>query len=193
MIWQNHHQFFGVKFITLTHSCELKNLTQLKFCMWYYFQPRPTPGNSTTFMCCCSIELVLKFVAITNLYYLPPRGELRCLLVEELTLLSPCGYLGCLLVDILVASLWRTAVYLWRTSPCDRFLTLQSGFFCFSQWGLVATFSSSSGFLPLDQSFLLVPTLRSDFVSNITIGLHWFIKTCCDLSYSLCFALLWPS
>ena len=93
-----------VLFPTLSHSWEINNT-----------------------VCCCSVDWFHWFIVITDLSYLPPCGELRCLLVEDLTILSPRGELAellwrywlpphgdlsCLFVEILVASPLSTRVEL---------------------------------------------------------------------------------
>ena len=70
------------------------------------------------------------------IYWLPPRGDIGCLLTT---------------------SLWRTTVSSWRTTLFDRFPTLRSGFFRFSHGGLVGTFSLSSGLLEIFVVFWIVP------------------------------------
>ena len=153
---------------------------------------------------------------------MPPCGVLdctvflwraNCLLVEILdasswrSWLNPCVDIGYLLVKIFVASSLPPCEELM--SPCGE-LHFSTGFWCYdrSSWVFLsfvegflrcfcrlldcATFSSSYGFLPLDQSLLVVPTLRSDCVSDVRIELRWFTETYCDVSSysSLCFALL---
>ena len=134
--------------------------------------------------------------------------------------------IGCLLVDILVASSWRswlitrgdlscpltaslwwTTFSLWRTLLFDWFQTLQLSFLrfyfsrrtCYNVFVVFcATFLSFYRLLTLDQSLLLVPTLRPDFVANITIRLRGIRKNvvsfrllrfcsfpCCDLHRSI--------
>ena len=73
-------------------------------------------------MCHWSVDRVPWFIFIAYLSYSPPRGELRCLPIEDLTVLSPRGELTVsswrywlppygdldyLLVDILLFSSWR--------------------------------------------------------------------------------------
>ena len=73
-------------------------------------------------MCRFSVDRVPWFIFIAYLSYSPPRGELRCLPIEDLTVLSPRGELTVsswrywlppygdldyLLVDILLVSSWR--------------------------------------------------------------------------------------
>ena len=49
--WHYHHQFYGVWFITLAHSCELDNLTQLNFLCGIFSTP-PHSWELKKIMCC---------------------------------------------------------------------------------------------------------------------------------------------
>ena len=116
----------------------------------------------------------------------PPRGVLNCTISSWITnwILVKIGCLlveiGCLLMEILVAYYLRTTVSLWITSLFDRFLTFDRDS-CVSLtedllWHFCsllncATFSFSSRLLPLDQSLLVVPTLRLNFVADVTTGI----------------------
>ena len=71
-----HYHFFGLQFIPLTHSCKLDNITQLKFCTWYYFQPCPTPWSSTT---SCAVDPLISYLSLQSSQTFP-----ICILVENL-------------------------------------------------------------------------------------------------------------
>ena len=121
---------------------------------------------------------------------MPPHGGLNCTVSSWRTI--------CLLVEILDASSWRLAAPSWRSWLPLRCLTVENYCLLVENFtfrpvsdvtiGILLSFSrrtcqgvfvvfhttlsSFSRLLPLDQSLLVVPTLRTEFIADVTIGLR---------------------